>query len=120
MKINKINVMYENQIIGVLTLTKDKKVAFQYTDAWIKNGFSINPFSLPLDKKVRVANKPFFEGLFGVFADSLPDSWGNLLLERMIKKYNIKYEDFTVLDKLSLIGKNSMGLLTYEPVNKVD
>ena len=56
--IEKLFVKCNDKIVGTLALTKDKKVAFQYDESWVKNGFSINPFSLPLDSKVRV---PFFK-----------------------------------------------------------
>ena len=46
-----------------------------YKAQWIENGFPISPFSLPLKKQVFVQTKDFFDGLFGVFADSLPDNW---------------------------------------------
>ena len=52
---------------------------------------SISPFSLPLEKKVYMPKIDPFEGLFGVFADSLPDAWGNLLLNRILKEHGIEY-----------------------------
>ena len=75
-----LQVCYEDQTVGTLAMTADHKVAFQYSDEWLETGFSINPFSLPLQKQVFVPVKDHFEGLFGVFADSLPDHWGRLLL----------------------------------------
>ena len=48
---------------------------------WLASGFSISPFSLPLKKQVFLPMKDYFGGLFGVFGDSLPDGWGNLLLK---------------------------------------
>ncbi|MDY5518373.1 MAG: HipA N-terminal domain-containing protein [Lachnospiraceae bacterium] len=62
------------------------KIAFEYADDWLETGFPISPFSLPLEKRVFVLSKPCFGGLFGVFADSLPDAWGNMLVNRMLKK----------------------------------
>lgn len=75
----KLQVMYEDRLVGTLALTANHKVAFEYDDAWLEEGFSISPFSLPLKKQVFIPNKDYFEGLFGVFADSLPDAWGRLL-----------------------------------------
>ncbi len=72
----KLQVMYEDRLVGTLALTANHKVAFEYDDAWLEEGFSISPFSLPLKKQVFIPNKDYFEGLFGVFADSLPDAWG--------------------------------------------
>ncbi len=85
MKTNKsLQVFYKDQPVGTLALLGGQKAAFEYTDSWIAEGFSISPFSLPLKKQVFVPVKDYFQGLFGVFADSLPDAWGNLLLNRFL------------------------------------
>ena len=89
--------------------------AFEYCDSWIDTGFSISPFSLPLEKKVYVPQKVIFAGLFGVFADSLPDAWGRLLLERMLKEKGQNPDDYTILDRLAIVGNSGMGALTYAP-----
>ena len=49
-----LQVCYEDQTVGTLAMTADHKVAFQYSDEWLETGFSINPFSLPLQKQVFV------------------------------------------------------------------
>lgn len=82
-----LSVKYGDRKVGTLALTPDHKAAFAYDEAWIENGFSISPFSLPLKKQVFIPAKDHFDGLFGVFADSLPDAWGQLLLKRMLRKY---------------------------------
>lgn len=109
-----LKVKYHNRYVGTLALTNQGKVAFSYDDEWLETGFSISPFSLPLESKVFVPDSYVFEGLFGIFADSLPDAWGRLLLERMLKEYGIQ-KDITVLDRLALVGKTGMGALEYEP-----
>ena len=116
METNKvINVFYNKIKVGTLALSKEKDVCFQYDDNWIENGFSINPFVLPLNKEVFVVNKPYFEGLFGVFSDSLPDAWGKLLLNRMLKQNKINIKNINVLDKLAIVGTSGMGALEYKP-----
>ena len=92
--IKKIDVFANKIKVGTLALTNDNKVAFQYTDEWLEKGFSINPFKLPLSKQLFFASSTYFRGLFGVFADSLPDSYGELLLDRYLKSKNIKVSDF--------------------------
>jgi len=52
-----------------------------------------------------------FGGLFGVFADSLPDSWGQLLLERHLASIGIDRCDVSTLDRLAFIGRSGMGAL---------
>jgi serine/threonine-protein kinase HipA len=80
--------------------TPDKRIAFQYLSEWQKNGFSISPFSLPLRNDVFVPNERSLErfgGLFGVFADSLPDSWGQLLLDRHLETLGITRSGISTL-----------------------
>lgn len=113
--IRKIDVFANKIQVGTLALTNDNRVAFQYTDEWIEKGFSINPFKLPLSKQLFFASSPYFKGLFGVFADSLPDSYGELLLERYLKSKNININEITCLDRLAYVGSSGMGILEYVP-----
>lgn len=112
---NSLQVFYGERLVGTLAITARRKVAFQYSEEWIENGFPISPFTLPLKKKVFVPTKDYFQGLFGVFADSLPDNWGRLLLNRMLKSHKINIDELTVLDRLAIVGKSGMGALTYYP-----
>ena len=107
----KLNVLINNKVVGYIT--KYNKYLFEYDDLWLRNGFSISPFSLPLKKGVFIPNSQVFNGFFGVFADSMPDSWGNLLLDRYLKKNSI--DSSNGLIRLSIIGKNGMGALEYSP-----
>ena len=108
-------VYYKEHHVGTLALTGDRKAAFEYSVEWIENGFSISPFSLPLKKQVFLPAKHYFGGLFGVFADSLPDAWGNILLNRILRQNHINPDTITVLDRLAIVGDSGMGALTYRP-----
>lgn len=111
---NKLGVYYKDNLVGILAQA-DYKVAFEYADSWIEQGFSISPFSLPLEKKVFLPSKLHFQGLYGVFADSLPDAWGNVLLNRVLKANGVNVDDIKPLTRLAIVGKSGMGALTYEP-----
>ena len=116
MKTNKsINVLWDDCLVGVLAMTPDRSVAFQYSDQWIERGISISPFSLPVSSKVYVPEKTYFDGLFGIFADSLPDAWGRLLLNRLLQQKGKNPDSYTVLDRLAIVGNSGMGKLVYEP-----
>ena len=110
-----INVFYLDRLVGTLAITNERKAAFEYADEWLENGFSISPFSLPLEKKVCVPVKEYFNGLWGVFADSLPDAWGQLLLDRMLKEKGCNIDNVSMLDRLAIVGESGMGALTYRP-----
>ena len=90
-------------------------MAFEYDLNWLRNGFSISPFKLPLEKKVFIANKEPFGGVFGIFNDSLPDTWGQLLVNRELQRRGIAPNSISVLDRLSIVGKNGLGALEFEP-----
>ena len=118
-----IYVSCHGNAVGKLAQMPDKRVAFQYDSEWIKKGFSISPLSLPLSEKVFVPGERSldrFGGLFGVFADSLPDNWGRLLLDRYLLSLGIKKEDISILDRLAYIGRSGMGALEYAPAYESD
>ena len=116
MKQNKaLQVLFDNRVVGTLALAANHKVVFQYDDSWLEQGFSISPFSLPLENQVFVPTKDYFDGLFGVFADSLPDHWGRLLLKRLLLAHEQNPDKLTVIDRLAIVGKLGMGALTYYP-----
>lgn len=113
--IKSLNVYYNNTKVGTLAILKDNRVAFEYDDTWILNGFSISPFSLPLRKEVFIPKKMLFDGLFGVFDDSLPDGWGKLLVDRMLIKQKINPHSINHLNRLAIVGNTGMGALSYRP-----
>lgn len=119
-EIKKLNVKYNGKVVGYLAELKNGSIAFQYDSEWIKNGFSISPFSLPLTDKIFFNDKPTFNGLFGVFWDSLPDGWGELLVRRMLNKHGINFDRLSPLQKLSIINKNGLGALEYEPNSSLE
>lgn len=114
-----ITVKYHDQIVGHLALTSEHLAAFEYNSDWLRNGFSISPFKLPLEKKVFVASREPFNGNFGVFADSLPDGWGRLLIDRMLIKMRINPAEVSILDRFAILGKTGMGALEYVPEYEV-
>lgn len=101
--------------VGTLAQTPDGPVAFEYHDEWLAHGFSISPLSLPLEKRLFVAAPRPLEGLFGVFDDSLPDGWGRLLVDRMLREHGIDPFVVTPLTRLAIVGSSGMGALEYEP-----
>lgn len=115
-RIKTLLVHYRGRVVGTMALYKNKVAAFEYSKEWLNTGFSISPFSLPLEKKVFLPKKEdTFEGLHGVFADSLPDGWGRLLVDRLLAKKHINPFEISCIDRLAIVGSTGMGALTYEP-----
>lgn len=69
-----------------MALYKERFAAFEYDKEWLIDGFAISPFPLPLEQKVFIPKIDPFEGIFGVFADSLPDGWGRLLVAALCRR----------------------------------
>lgn len=57
---------------------RDRRILFEYDPTFIASGIEISPIKLPLKTGVQVADTAIFDGLLGVFNDSLPDGWGRL------------------------------------------
>lgn len=93
----------------------DRKILFEYDPAFIASGIEISPFKLPLKPGVQTPDTQLFEGLFGVFNDSLPDGWGRLLLDRSVEKHGVLRGQLSPLDRLAYVGSRGMGALSYEP-----
>ena len=115
-----LKVFYNDKLVGTLAKTPDRLVAFEYDNDWIASGFSISPFSLPLQKKVYLPKFEPFDGLFGVFNDSLPDGWGRLLVDRLLLKNKINPSEIDNLNRLAVVQQSGMGALTYQPEHKFE
>ena len=113
-----LKVFYNDILVGTLAKTPERVVAFEYDLDWLNNGFSISPFSLPLIKKVFVPKYEPFDGLFGVFNDSLPDGWGRLLVDRLFLKNKINPVEIDNLNRLAVVQESGMGALTYKPEHR--
>jgi serine/threonine-protein kinase HipA len=113
-----VNVYYkpkeEKFPVGRLAL-KSRKIFFEYSNDFLNLGLNLSPFKLPLKPGVIPSNDFIFEGLFGIFNDSLPDGWGRLLLDRALLKHHLNPESLSVLDRLCFVGSHGMGALIYEP-----
>jgi serine/threonine-protein kinase HipA len=94
---------------------KDRQILFEYDASFSASDIEISPIKLPLRPGVAIADTTIFDGLFGVFNDSLPDGWGRLLLDRTVENYGIHRGQLTPLDRLAYVGQHGMGALSYEP-----
>ena len=100
--------------VGRLAL-KDGEVLFEYDPEFVELGLEISPLRLPLQRGLIVGDRRTFDGLPGVFEDSLPDGWGRLLLDRAAVKQGLSPSKLTRLDRLAVVGAHGVGALVYEP-----
>lgn len=118
-EIEKVNVFYDKVKVGTIARHQKYLTVFAYDAQWLKDGFSISPLSLPLREEPFVAKQEPFDGLFGVFTDSLPDGWGRLLVDRLLLQNKIDPRRIGNLERLAIVGASGMGALTYEPEYKL-
>ena len=114
-EIKVVEVFLNDHKIGRVAITLDALCAFEYDYAYLLSGTSISPFNLPLKAEVFIARRTPFYGGFGVFNDSLPDGWGNLILDRYLKSKGVNPDKLTILQRLALVGSTGRGALEYRP-----
>lgn len=112
----KVGLNFGNSTIPVGRLAiRDRKIYFEYHSTFIEANLDISPLRLPLKSGVSSFDCNLFEGLAGVFNDSLPDGWGRLLFDRFARSHGTLPSDITPLDRLAHVGLNGLGALVYEP-----
>lgn len=120
LSVDRVRVFMDGEVVGSLTLSPERTMAFSYESSWLSRGFSISPLSLPLREGVFVAKRDPLHGLFGVFDDSMPDGWGRLLTDRLLRQRGMDPYAIGVLSRLSIVGSSGMGALEYEPAVDID
>ena len=104
----------KNYRVGRLAI-RDSIIYFEYDNDFLKTGIEISPFRLPLKSGLQRFEHNVFEGLYGVFNDSLPDGWGRLLFDRAMRAKGILPQELSPLDRLANVGNSGIGALVYEP-----
>ncbi|MDP2227793.1 MAG: type II toxin-antitoxin system HipA family toxin [Moraxellaceae bacterium] len=102
--------------VGVLA-QNTQGVFFQYDTHYIARFGNLSPFGLDADARLQPAPPTPHQGLHGVFADSLPDGWGLLLMDRLFRQHGILPAQVTAMDRLACIGEKGSGALTYAPAS---
>ncbi len=111
-----ISIQFDNKPIVVGEMIQDKQqIYFKYNDSFLDLKINISPFKLKLTNQLQSTENIPFNGLFGVFNDSLPDGWGKLLLDRTLTSKGISINKITPLDRLAYVGLKGKGALTYQP-----
>ena len=95
--------------------SSERRAYFEYSAEFLATPLLVSPFNVKTNPGLIAAPHDPFDGLHGLFNDSLPDGWGQLLLDRRLRKAGIDYRLLTPLDRLSAVGKTGMGALAYVP-----
>jgi serine/threonine-protein kinase HipA len=100
----------EQRVLGRLAVTSTH-YAFEFDSEFLDKPLPVSPFVLPPIKRVIMRRRD--ERLWGVFEDSLPDSFGRKALARRMRSLGI--DEASELDRLAVLGTRAMGALIYQP-----
>jgi len=109
----------QTQKVGTLAI-REKKIYFEYDKDFLKTGIELSPYKLPLKAGLFRCDDDTFDGLWGLFNDSLPDGWGRLLMDRHLMRLGVNPATLSPLDRLAYVGSHAMGALSYEPEQEVE
>ncbi|MEX2451278.1 MAG: type II toxin-antitoxin system HipA family toxin [Rhodospirillales bacterium] len=105
--------------IGAVTWDADAGLAhFEYQPAFAKSGIEVAPVVMPLDDRIYsfpALPRETFHGLPGLLADSLPDDFGNALIDAWLAREGRSPESFDPVQRLCYTGDRGMGALEYLP-----
>lgn len=106
--------------IGAVSLQEGEEVAaFQYDADFAQSCVEISPLAMPLSERVYefpALSRAAFHGLPGLLADSLPDKFGNALIDAWLATQGRTPESFSAVERLCYTGNRGMGALEFAPV----
>ena len=106
------------QLVGALSSERSGQCYFEYAPSWLNKGIEISPIHLPLSDRIYSfpgLNPDTYKGLPGAFADTLPDDFGNAVIDAWLASQGKSIADFSAIDRLLYTGKRGMGALEYSP-----
>jgi serine/threonine-protein kinase HipA len=112
-----------NQSVGALSFDRNTGLgSFQYRDSWLATEIELFPLQMPLSKEVyafpSLPNKTF-RGLPAGLADTLPDDFGNAVINAWLASQGRDTTQFSPVERLLYTGKRGMGALEYSPAVQV-
>lgn len=115
----KANVHLWGHLVGHVLEYTNGRIGFNYSPEYLENGRELSPRYLPLRSGTfefpELRNSESFHGLPGVLADSLPDAFGNKIIESYFESKGQKDKALSPVQRLLYIGKRAMGALEYTP-----
>ena len=88
---------------------------FEYSEEALKQGLELSPRHLKLQARAYGGFPLYLDRLPGLIADSLPDGWGLLLMDKVFRLSGRKESSISPLDRLAYLGDHAMGALSFEP-----
>lgn len=114
-----INIAYQDDVVGAVSFNTETGIgSFEYAPQFIEKGIELSPIKMPLSARIyQFPELDFhtFKGLPGLIADSLPDDFGNAVLNAWVAGQGRSPREITPLQRLQYTGKRGMGALEYMP-----
>jgi serine/threonine-protein kinase HipA len=105
--------------IGAVVLEEGQQTAaFQYDSTFVSSGIQVAPLMMPLGQQTYsfpALSPSSFHGLPGLLADSLPDKFGNALIDAWLARQGRTPESFNAVERLCYTGNRGMGALEFVP-----
>jgi serine/threonine-protein kinase HipA len=105
--------------IGAASLEPSERTAvFQYAPEFARSGIQVAPLTMPLrPEPYAFPELPYraFKGLPGLLADSLPDKYGNALIDTWLARQGRQPNDANAIERLCYIGNRGTGALEFAP-----
>ena len=120
-EVNVVEVRLWDRLVGAVAPLSGRPgvYEFQYAPAFEKGDLELAPFRMKLGSQRRFSfpglPSETFHGLPGLLADSLPDRFGNGLIDEYLSRHGTRIEDITTLQRLLYVGRRAMGALEFEP-----
>ena len=116
------SVKYKEHNVGAVSFNTETGIgSFEFEPRFIKTGIELSPIKMPLSRKIYSfpeADPVVFNGLPGMIADSLPDDFGNAVLDAWMATQGKSTADITPIQRLKYTGQRGMGALTYHPATR--
>jgi len=116
---NDARVVLWGRAIGAVTWLEDREIGvFQYAPDFLLSGIQLAPLMMPLNEfpyEFPALARNTFKGLPGLVADSLPDKYGNAIIDAWLALQGRTAESFHPVERLCYIGSRGMEALEYEP-----
>jgi len=117
-----VSVKYKEHDVGAVSFNTETGIgSFEFEPRFIKTGIELSPLKMPLSQQVYSFpenSATVFKGLPGMIADSLPDDFGNAVMNAWVANQGKSPADITPLQRLQYTGKRGMGALTYHPATQ--
>ena len=124
---NTVKITLWDNTVGYLTWDssdwRKESSVFKFDSSFLEKGLDISPLQMSINSPARKAGIPvrggnpkdIFKGLPPVFADSLPDHWGNSIFRAWAKEHGVSMKRISPVDFLAFVGRRAMGALEYHP-----